>query len=302
MFKRLYSQRRRIAVVMLLLGLAVALSLTDNPELRYYFKHSMEGPLWINQLSYGLAVAIVPLGACGLVILLFPSLRGALELGALTFVLVETARFAAPMMPAWMAPWMADGSTQIWWWPVLYFGLALMRESPLFGRLSPKLPLRFRDRRKINATPAAIWAALAPDADNLGTYWNNVLTRVADVPGAGGNVVEARFKMGKFGALIQRHTRHIWNKPLHFLYDFEPESDAGAGFSGSYEMKCEPLDDGRCLVTSTQSYPGLGFGTWSFLWLDDILSDEMNGVVAKMNGRRDWSLGGWAARKLARSA
>lgn len=296
MFKRLFRQRRRIAAVLVLVGIALALTVTDNPELRYYFKHNAQGPMWIDYVSYGLAAAIVSLGACAVILLLLPSARGALEIGALTFVLVQAGRFAIPILPEGMT----TETAQIWWWPAIYFSLAMLRDSSFAGRFSPKLTLRLRDRRKINATPQAIWAATAPDADTIGTYWTGALTRLDPLPELGPNVVEARFNMGKFGALIQRHTRRIWNKPTHFFYDFEP--DSGTGFSGSFEMRCEPLDDGRCRVTTTQVYPGLGFGTWSFLWLDSVLSDEMDGVVARLKGRRDWSLGGWAVRKIARSA
>ncbi|MEL6745803.1 MAG: SRPBCC family protein, partial [Pseudomonadota bacterium] len=260
-----------------------------------FMKHEMEGPIWLNYLSFGLAIAILAIGCSVVLILLWPAARGALELGALTYLLVELARFATPIMPSWMI----EGSAQFFWWPVLYFSLALLRDSTILERVSPKLPLRLRDQRKVKTTPEAIWAAVAPDADNLGTYWNNALTRIDPLSEAGDNMVEARFNMGRFGALIQYHNRRIWDKPLHFLYDFKPEN--GIGFTVSYEMVCEPLDDGWCRVTSTQTYRGVSVGKWTFLWLDDMVRDEMDGIVATMKGRRDWSLGGWAARKLARA-
>ncbi len=298
MFRRLYRQRRRIVFLIVMVAAALGVALINNDAFRYQLKHDFAGPTWLVLLSFAIAFLAVTLIGSAVVILFLPSARRALEVGGMAGLLVECGKHAVAILPDGAIVNWALGDWGSW---VLFFGifwgLSHLLEADTFGRVGLNVRYRLRASRVIAATPEAIWAATAPDADTIGTYWTRSLTRVDPVGAAEPDTFEARYKLGRHGTLIQRQKRRIWNRPLHLLYDFERED--GAGISGSYELRSEPLPDGKTQVEITHDYPALGFGTWSLLWLDDIAASELDAISARITGRRDWSIAGWAARKMA---
>lgn len=297
MLKRLYRQRRRIALLALLFGLAVLVESFSHTDLRYAFKHEINGPVWLLGISMVLAMLIIVVAVSVVVICIFPSLRRTVEAGFIAAVLTEGVRSADAILPAWALEGWA-----VWIWFMGFFYLVSYAvERNWFFSMGLRLRFRTQNTRVINASPDAIWAALAPDAATLETYWTKTLSRVEPRPDVGPDAVEARYRMGPGLSLVQTHTRRIWQRPLHLLYDFHPTDvpDAAPGIRGSFEMTCVPQSDGRTRLTMTHEYPSIGFGTWLLIWLDDLGGCEMDAVQARLTGRRDWSLSGWAARKMA---
>ncbi|WP_166486129.1 SRPBCC family protein [Jannaschia sp. CCS1] len=215
--------------------------------------------------------------------------------------MIEAIKHAGGVLPSWaldgFAPWI--------WYLSFFYVISYVLERDPFSWLGLRFRFHTTSVRTINATPDGVWAAVAPDADTIGTYWTGSIAQVDARPDLGPNTVNVRFFMGPPLSLVQTHTRRIWEQPFHFLYDFKPEDvkiDATAkmrGVHGSFEMRCEPLAEGPCRVTITHNYPDLGIGSWSLLWLDDMGGSEMDAIAARLEGRRDRSIAGWAARKMA---
>lgn len=297
MLKRLYRQRRRLILLAALLTLSVVITHWGSADLRYEIKHGEmsepAGGLWAAS-----AAGVLFLMLCAVaIVLVFPSARRVVETGGMALFLTEAIKSAQFILPAWalegIAPWI--------WYLVFFYAISIMLERDVLFRSGVSLPFRSTQTRLINAPPDGVWAAIAPSAETLGTYWTGALAQVEARPDLGPASVNVRYHMGPPLSFVQTQTRRIWDRPFHMLYDFKPEdlADTEPGTRGSFEMRCVRQEDGRSRVTTTHSYPGLGLGTWSLLWLDDMTGSEMDAIAARLEGRRDRSMAGWAARKMA---
>ncbi len=299
MLKRIYRQRRRLGLAIIAVTLVVVLGFVGNGAFRFELKHTFNDSLGLFAISIVLAVLIVACGFSLLIILCAPSLRRAVEASAVAAVGSEAVMLADVYLPVWAT----DGIAGWIWFIAFFYGVLIVLEKEFLVRFGLRLPLAATRTRTINASPEAIWAAVAPDAELIGTYWTGSIAQVDPRPDIGPDTVNVRYHMGPPLSFVQTQTRRIWERPLHLLYDFYPEAMAegapGPGVRGSFEMCCVPLPDGRTEVSLTHRYPGLGIGTWSLIWLDDIVGSELDAIEAHLTGRKDWSIAGWAARKMA---
>lgn len=297
MIKRIYRQRRRLIFLTVMVALTALVASIGNDALRYFLKHSLDGSVWLFAASAGLALMVVMLCVSLLVLFFVPSLRRVLEVTAVSAFLVECITHADGALPVWAL----QGWAPAVWYLGFFYALLTVLERDVFYRSGLRLRFHAQRSRVINAAPDAIWAALAPSAETQGTYWTKAIANVAARPDISPNTFEVRFRMGPGIGLVQTHTRRIWQRPLYLLYDFKPtdQLDSARGIAGSFEMRCEPLPDGRTRLTTTHDYPAIGIGTWLLIWLDDLVGCEMDAIQARLTGRRDWSLAGWSARKMA---
>lgn len=297
MIRRLYRHRRRILFLMVMIAASSTIHALANYDLRYVLKHEFTGPLWITGVSVVLAVTIMTMAIAVPVLVLFPAARRTLEVVGLTLLISTGLSPFQSLLPLW-----AQTGTASWIaFFAVYLSVCLLLEGAMLFRLGLRLPYRATVVRIIAASPEAIWAAIAPDTDTVGTYWTGTLLKVQTRPDLGASVVEARYRLGPSGTLIQLQTRRIWDKPLHLVYDFVPEDARGGAniVKGTFEMRCEVLDDGRTRVSVRHCYPVLSLGMASLLWFDDMVACEMDAVSARIRGKRDRSITGWSARKMA---
>ncbi|MEX3015095.1 hypothetical protein [Gymnodinialimonas hymeniacidonis] len=298
MFRRLYRQRRRLALFAVLIAAAFTLMWQYTPELRLFFKHEMQGPNWIRFASLGIAVFLVFGAIAVLVISLAPGLRRGLEVGAFAYLIMECLRIVDPVLPLGL-------SVEAHYWFgffLTYIVVELALAHDVGRKWGLRLPLRAAAERIVRAAPDAIWAALIPETGAADRHWVEGLVEVKDRPDLGPNVREARYRLGPYGMLVQRQDRRVDARPYHGVYDFEPNDDGPrrSGQSGTFELHCEGIAPGKCKVRITHTYEDVGLGTWLLLVLDDFVASELDGVVAHLTERRDWSIAGWQARKLAR--
>ncbi len=300
MFRRLYRQRRRFLLFWSLVALTCLLMAKTSQEVRVWIKHDMAGPEWLAYLSLGLSVFILSTTLAILVILLAPALRRAIEVGALTTLVVEAQKAYGPSV---LSDWGLQSYGFVWFIGLFYvIELALAKD--VLRQRGLRFDLSVSRTRTIDAAPEAVWAALVPDEHTLERHWVHSIIRITDRPDLGPNAVEAHYRLGRYGTLVQRHRRRVWQKPFHAAYDFGPDDEAKTGpnaFYGTFEMRLEPLADGRSKVTLSHHHRGLGIGTWLLLVLDDFLASELDGAEAFLKGRRDWSVSGWQVRKMARA-
>lgn len=297
MFKRLYRQRRRLMFLAAMIALSFWIGSIGNHDIAFVLKHEFGGREWLFYVSTVLAVALVVLVMSVLVIYLIPSARRLMEAGGIAAVASEAVMHADAVLPA-----AAFAAPMPWvWFGVFYYVALFILERDIPGRIGMRRRYRATQVRTIAASSEAIWAAIAPDEACLGTHWAKSIADISPRPDLGANVVDVRYHMGPPLSFVQTQTRRIWQRPHHLAYDFEPADDPDAvhATSGSFEMLCEPQEDGRTKLTVTHDYPSVGFGTWLMIWLDDMAGCEMDAIQARLLGRRDWSIAGWSARKMA---
>lgn len=297
MFKRLYRQRRRIILFTALFALSMAIFALGNHELRYAVKHQWQGNAL---LHYGVlaavAVTLPALLACATV-LLFPSLRQALEAVGVALVVQALIERFVNRYAAWeyydVAMWLCFFA--------LYVVVIAALQQNWFRGIGLTKTYVGQAQRTLTATPSAVWAAMAPTEQNTRTYWTGSLIRAEVRPELGEDTYEVHFRFGQFGTLVQRHDRRVWDQPNRFEYDYGPVDEVASRTNahGTLKVAIEPLACGGAQISMEHRIVDLGFGTWSLLWLDDIVRCELDAVQAHLQGRRDWSVSGWSARRMA---
>lgn len=299
MLRRLYRQRRRLAVLFAALTYAVWTREGGLDGMRYALKHELHGNLTIFAVSMGLALAIVTLGAGIVVSYLAPGMRRGVEGFAIACVLSDQLlRLDTPvtnMIPDGLGAWFV--------FMVLYVCIVALLDSSLLYRLGLRLPLSLRASRTLDARPETIWGHVASDDGTMSADQRQYVKRVEPRPDIGPETFEVHYKMVRGVTLAQIHTRTAWDAPAHLKYSFAPADHArmGGTSNGTYEMTCTAREDGRTDVTITQHYPGLGPGAWLTMWLDDAGRDEMDSIQARVEGRRDWSTLGRSMRVVAQA-
>ena len=300
MIQRLYRQRRRLVLGLILVAFALAFAGIENPFLRFMAFARFDGSMLTATLVFGTAFMLVALvGFCG-VLLLAPKGRRAIEVLGLSFALFEALNLFARLNDI---PPLPDGVEYL---PFLAFYtlISTVLEHDLPGRFG--LRLRHSATREVvlPVSAAAAWSAIAPSQDTRGTYWTRTLSRVAPRPDLGTGWVEAHFRIGAQGFLIQRQRRLVWEPVRHLVYEFEPETSAdedlpNGGVRGRFEATIGERPGGGCVLRITHEYPALRFGTWSMIVLDDLVPGEIDAISARLTGRRDWSMQGWTADRMA---
>ncbi|MEJ6394728.1 hypothetical protein V8J82_15810 [Gymnodinialimonas sp. 2305UL16-5] len=247
-----------------------------------------------------IATGLVTVGAgllAALVVLLAPGYRRALEPAGLALVLQAIIERSLSGMPIW------DHVSAFTWisFFAIFYAIAFALERDFLRSAGLKMTYHARATRKLNATPAAIWAAIAPSQETMRSYWTGSLTRVDARPDWGPEAYEVHFRLGAFGTLVQRHVRTIWDWPHRFSYDYAPVDDVPrrAGVRGRCKAELAKVSDDQVEVATEDEIIELGFGTWSLLWLDDSAQSDLDALQARLSGRRDWSIAGWSARKMA---
>ena len=301
MLKRLFRQRRRLVLMIILMAAALAVHGVGDLDMRYAVKHQLGVPEGVVTLTMGGIVLALSLIGSVLVLLLLPGARKVIEVGAAS-ALINNLVFKYILFDVQLA------QTEIAYWVGLFGTFiavdTVLSREPLYRR-GLRLPYRARTTRDLSVTPDALWRALAPCAENVGTYWTDTLRKVRARPDLGPDHVEVTFQMGSHLDLTQIHTRKDWDRETGFAYDFRPErgaEDGPPGVSGTYIVTYAALPDGRTRVSITHDYPALGLGSWLLVWLDDLGRGEMDAVQAHLLGQRDWSIEGWAARQMAKGA
>jgi hypothetical protein len=300
MLKRVYRQRRRIFLGTCFAALALAFAGVDNPYLQFIAFAGFDGSIVLAGALFGAALLLMAIAAFCMVILLAPKGRRTVEVIALSFALFEGLKMVARLNDI---PPLPDAAEYL---PFLAFYtlISTVLEHDLPGRFG--LTFAHSDSREVHlpVTADAAWAAIAPSRDTLGSYWTRTLARVTPRPDLGAGWVEAHFRMGAQGFMIQRQRRLVWEPVRRLVYDFEPETpeadtSPADGASGRFEATIRDLPEGGCLLRITHVYPSLSFGRWLMVVLDDALPGEIDAITARLTGTRDWSVQGWTADSMA---
>jgi hypothetical protein len=299
MFRRLYRQRRRIMLFMVLFSAAFTLLSVGDSEFRFVIKTRMSGQ---TGLFLAIAAGLLIVGSglfAALVVALVPAYRRALEAAGIAMVLQA-------VLERWIMGPSSWGENGVWMWVsffVIFYAVSFALERDAFRKAGLKMTYRARARRSVAATQAALWATMAPTRETMGSYWTKSLTRVDARPDLGPDTHEVHFRLGPHGFLVQRHDRGTWNWPNEFNYAYGPVEDGPARMParGTYRVTLTPGQDDWTVVQLEHHIVELGFGTWLLLWLDDTAQSELDAVAAAISGKADWSIAGWQARQMARA-
>jgi len=299
MFRSLYRQRRRFALLVLAIGYSLWVHYGSLDGVRHAIRSEFHDSATLFLVTTGLSVAIIASAIAILITHLFPGTRRFVEVFAMATVVSDLMLRADAVLPALQASGYAEQILFL----SCYFVIATALDRNCLDYLGLRAPLKSVVRSTVRATPEAIWAAMAPDESAMSAERRKLLMRIAARPDIAPDLVEVHYKTANAKTQVQHHAREVWAYPLHFRYRFAPADgcDAGGTRRGRIDMQCSPRSDGRTEVTLTQDYHSLSLGAWLMLWLDDTGRAEMDSLKARVEGRRDWSTQGWAMRQVARA-
>ena len=279
MFRRLYRQRRRFAVVTLLLaaGLLVSLARGAIPE-------GTDLPLdnWITWVSVFLTSLIITVGLILITTYVLPALRHALEIFTLTIL-------AFPVISSIATALGTDFGANSWlFWILTFVALEHLVYGRYFDRLTFALPER-RVRFHTRAAPRTVWAASAPlpefSARHFcpGTRFESLAdgTIRAIYPLKGGQTYQ-----------VELITPERIEAPHLFIASFTPaEVSAGSGgLSGTQQIEITHRTDGGSDVLITEARDAAPLRRHLQFWFDDELGDRADCMAARIDGRHDWSM------------
>lgn len=278
MFRRLYRQRRRFAVVTLLLTAALLVTLAQGwaPE-----GEALPLGNWITWLAVFLTSLIVTTGLILVTTYVLPGLRHGLETMTLTILALPAIQHAA-------ATFGTDFGSYVWLvWILTFVALEHLIYGPHLDRLTFALPQR-RTRFRTRAAPQVAWAALAPLAEHSGRHF---------YPGT-------RFETAEDGSLraiyplkggqtyqVERFMPQQVEAPHLYAARFTPaEQSAGSGgLAGETVIEITPREDGGSDIAVSEARDAAPLRRHLQLWFDDELGDRADCMAARIDGRHDWS-------------
>lgn len=278
MFRRLYRQRRRFAVVTLLLaaGLLVSLAQHAVPD-------GTDLPLdnWITWLSVFLASLLVTGGLILVTTYVLPALRHALEVFTLTIL-------AFPVISSTATTLGVDFGNKGWFfWLLTFVALEHLVYGRFLDRLTFALPersVRFRTR----ARPETVWAALTELPRHSGRHFYPG-TRFEPLDDG---TVRAIYPLkGGQTYQVELITPERVEAPHLFIASFTPaEASAGSGgLSGAQRIEITSRAGGGSDVMLAETRDAAPLRRHLQLWLDDELGDRADCMTARIDGRHDWS-------------
>ena len=278
MFRRLYRQRRRFAVVTLLLTFGLLVSLAQGAV-----PNGTDLPLdnWITWVSVFLACLIVTGGLILVTTYVLPGIRHALEVFTLTIL-------AFPVISAAAVRLGADFGTYTWLgWILTFVAIEHLVYGRYFDRITFRLPER-RVRFRTKARPETAWAALAGLPQNSARHFYPG-TRFEPLDDG---TIRAIYPLkGGQTYQVELITPERVEAPHLFIASFTPaEASAGSGgLSGTQQIEITPRADGGSDVLITEARDPAPLRRHLQLWFDDELGDRADCMAARTDGRHDWS-------------
>lgn len=278
MFRRLYRQRRRFAVVTLFLTVGLLSMLANGwaPE-----GDALPLDNWITWVSIFLASLIVTTGLILVTTYVLPGLRHALETMTLTILITPAIQHTA-------ATFGTDVGSYVWLvWILTFVALEHLINGPHLDRLTFALPQR-RSRFRTKAAPQAAWAALAPLAEHSGRHFYPGTRFETDEDGS----VRAIYPLkGGQTYQVERFMPQQVEAPHLYAARFAPaeHSTGSGGLAGETVIEITPRDGGGSDIAVTEARDAAPLRRHLQLWLDDELGDRTDCMAARIDGRHDWS-------------
>ena len=279
MLRRLYRQRRRFAVVSLLLtfGLAASMASGAMPE-------TPDLPLdrWITWIALFLTALIVTAGLILITTYVLPALRHALEVFMLMTLAFPAVKLGLESMDIQLGSfaWLA--------WILTFVAIEHLLYGRYFDRLTFPLPertVRFRTK----APPRAAWAAIVTLPENSGRHFYPG-TRFE--PMENGSIRAIYPLKGGQTYQVELITPDVVTPPTRFTAHFVPaeRTPGSGGLAGSQVVDIAHREDGGSDITITERRDTAPIRRHLQLWLDDELGDRADYMRARIDGRHDWSL------------
>jgi len=267
-FKRLYCERRRALVVMVLLyGAAFLCILVPGVALD-------PATRWLGSTS-----AVLPHVALLIAMaLIFRPLRHIAELcAALVFLFAVAIALNTGFAPAKGGPSALPAVTPF----LLIFGLVALYHVAVLNRILPKRPRTLRSRATSLLPPERLFDGLTRTPDSIGPP--------ADAPLAAADWVEPGrvMRLARFSndvAVTEEHRRLIEAEPGHRVrmrYEFPKALPDVTGRTGSLEYRLRPAGNGTALeVTCIRDRENLR--NQLFAWIDDAQGRAEDDLIARL--------------------
>jgi hypothetical protein len=163
-----------------------------------------------------------------------------------------------------------------------------------------------RETGKFYSTKLApeLWEELVPLPETAGQHWDTLLHEITPDPDEP-DAYHVKYTMG--ASLYENPTMSYLElqAPTHARYhhqgDINPRNRSLV--EGLRDIKIEPHPSGKgCNVTIMSNRTAMYFREGLARWFDDALRDQTDHMLARQNGKRDWSMTGYIRRIVNRYA